>query len=185
MYKYSPYFKTLHDEVQPVGYLGRGTHCSILRCVIWHDQMLSPIKMGKFLDFAVIWDEDHDDRVIQVIEKLYISGLFSPAIFVGERKGSFSLLTANSSKLVPEHGNQSTYQKAVQNISQNQDSDPWPAYVFPYISREHSIINDNYEDVSLYLENLKRLWRLGIKNALSDECSDKPAFKFDEQALLS
>lgn len=163
MYKYSPYFNTLHNEVAPVGYIGRGTHYSILRCIIWHDSMLNPLKRGKFLDFAVIWDEDHDDRVIQVIEEIYISGLLSPAIFVGEQKGSLSILTEAASKLSSEHGEQTDYQKAIENIAQNQENDPWVAYVSPYLS-SRSIINDSDERVSLYLENLKQQWQLGVRD---------------------
>ena len=164
MHKYSPYFNTLHDEVAPVGYLGRGTHYSVLRCIIWHDNMLNPLKKGKFLDFAVIWDEDHDERVIQVIENLYISGLLSPAIFVGERKGSLSILTEAASELRSEHYEVTEYQQAVENITQNQENDPWVAYVSPYLS-SHGIIDDSYQRVSLYLENLKQQWQLGIRDA--------------------
>ncbi len=49
MHQYSPFFKTLHNEVTPAGYIGRGTHYTILRCVIWHDHMLIPLKKGKYL----------------------------------------------------------------------------------------------------------------------------------------
>src|ERR1700692_4902503 len=89
---YSPFFKTLHDETQPVGHFGRGTHYSVLQVPIWQDQWLNPLPLGSLLDFAVIWDEDHDERVIEVIENIYFSGLLAPVRFIGERKGSLSVL---------------------------------------------------------------------------------------------
>src|SRR4051812_6684669 len=85
---YSPFFQTLHDETRPVGQLGRGTHYSILRVPIWQDEWLNLLAQGLLLDFAVIWDEDHDARVMEAVEALYFSGLLSPVRFIGERKGS-------------------------------------------------------------------------------------------------
>ena len=73
-----------------MGDFGRGTHYSVLRVPIWQDEWLSPLPQGALLDFAVIWDEDHDERVMQVIEELYFSGLLGPVRFVGERKGSLT-----------------------------------------------------------------------------------------------
>src|SRR5260370_21913517 len=89
---YSAFFQTLHDEAKPVGKIGRGTHYSILRAQVWQDERLKPLKKGMLADFAVIWDEDHDERVIEVIEWLYFEGLLSPIRFIGERKGSLTVL---------------------------------------------------------------------------------------------
>lgn len=71
---YSPFFQPLHDEKQAVGHFGRGTHYSVLRVPIWHDERLKPLPQGELLDFAIIWDEDHDDRVIEPIEEMYFAG---------------------------------------------------------------------------------------------------------------
>jgi hypothetical protein len=40
----------------------------------------------------VIWDEDHDERVIGVVERMYFAGLLHPVLFVGERKGSLTVV---------------------------------------------------------------------------------------------
>src|SRR5712691_5373222 len=90
MQTYSPFFKTLHDETSSTGYLGRGTHYSILRAVVFHDPMGRPLSEGQFADFAVIWDEDHDVRVFEPIEEIYRRGLLSSFIMFGERKGCFT-----------------------------------------------------------------------------------------------
>ena len=78
MRTYSPFFQTLYDEQAPVGHLGRGTHYSVLRAAVFHDELGEILPENrykgphaKFHDFAVIWDEDHDKRVIEVIEQIY------------------------------------------------------------------------------------------------------------------
>jgi hypothetical protein len=45
--------------------LSAGTHYSVLRVPIWQDEWLNPVAQGMLLDFAVIWDEDHDARVME------------------------------------------------------------------------------------------------------------------------
>ncbi|MBD2292650.1 hypothetical protein H6G06_03910 [Anabaena sphaerica FACHB-251] len=162
MNKYLEFFKTLHDEVAPTGYLGRGSHYSVLRSVVWHDNLQHPLTKPVYHDLAIIWDEDHDIRVIEVVKLLYFAGLITPAIIVGERKGSFTLLV--SEQTVEEAGKKwlSRYQQAIEEITQSLD-DPWSAEVASINSRDHGIINDNYEKVSQYLQTINMLWQLGIK----------------------
>ena len=98
MQTYSDFFKTLHDETHPTGYLGRGTHYSVLRAIVFHDPMGRPLPQGQFADFAVIWDEDHDVRVMEPVEEIYRRGMLSSFVMFGERKGFF---TAVLSELIP------------------------------------------------------------------------------------
>jgi hypothetical protein len=95
MQKYSDFFKTLHDESSPTGYLGQGTHYSVLRAVVFHDPMGRRLSEGHFADFAVIWDEDHDVRVLEPIEEIYRRGLLSSFLMFGERKGSFTAILSS------------------------------------------------------------------------------------------
>jgi hypothetical protein len=95
MQRYSDFFKTLHDETNPTGYLGRGTHYSVLRAVVFHDPSGKPLSAGQFADFAVIWDEDHDARVMKPIEEIYRRGLLSSFVMFGERKGNFTAILSN------------------------------------------------------------------------------------------
>jgi hypothetical protein len=95
MQTYSDFFKTLHDETNPTGYLGRGTHYSVLRAVVFHDPIGTPLPEGDFTDFAVVWDEDHDLRVIEPIEEIYRRGLLSSFLIFGERKGSFTAIQSD------------------------------------------------------------------------------------------
>src|SRR5690606_15837476 len=87
MKKYSPYFTTLYDQQAPVGKLGRGTHYSILRATCWDLLEDYSRTRAKHFDFAILWDEDHDTRIIQCIEELYLEGLLPRFIAFGERKG--------------------------------------------------------------------------------------------------
>jgi hypothetical protein len=95
MQRYSAFFQTLHDETDPTGYLGRGTHYSVLRAVVFHDPMGRPVSKGHFADFAVIWDEDHDLRVMEPVEEIYHRGLLSSFLMFGEHKGSFTAIVSN------------------------------------------------------------------------------------------
>lgn len=118
MMSYSPFFQTLHDEIQPVGRLGRGTHYSVLRVPIWQDEWLNPMPQALFLDFAIIWDEDHDERVIEVVEALYLSGLLAPVRFIGERKGSLSVFIGIKTMQAWDETTLLKYREAVSAISQ-------------------------------------------------------------------
>jgi Bacterial RNA polymerase, alpha chain C terminal domain len=92
MQSYSDFFKTLHDETSPAGYLGHGTHYSVLRAVVFRDPMGNPLSEGQFADFAVIWDEDHDTRVMEPIGEIYRRGLLSSFLMFGEHKGTFTAI---------------------------------------------------------------------------------------------
>lgn len=164
---YSPFFQTLYDETHPVGRFGRGTHYSVLRAPIWQGALLNPLHEGAFLDFAVIWDEDHDDRVVGVIEDLYFSALLSPVRFIGERKGTLSVLL-DEKNVAWGAENFARYRKRVDDISRHQ-CDPWPALVeVAYTGapsfKQPSIIHAQHECVTVYLKNIDMLWELGIKS---------------------
>ena len=95
MQKYSDFFKTLHDETGPTGYLGQGTHYSVLRAVVFHDPLGKILPEGQFADFAVIWDGDHDIRVMEPIEEIYRRGLLPSFTTFGEHKGFFTAILSN------------------------------------------------------------------------------------------
>ena len=169
---YSSLFSTIHDEPGPVGNLGRGTHYSVLRCAEWFDVVRTPLQKAQIHDFAVIWDEDHDTRVFDAIERLYVSGLLSPVQFIGERKGSLTVLVAAKFYF---HGPQSVideYKKRVEEISQTSGGDCWPSEVGmfdrapgwpPHQTELEDIIADKELRVVTYLRHIDSLWSLGTK----------------------
>ena len=95
---YSPFFETLHDASHSARHSAHkfrsGTYYSVLRVPIWHDEWLNPLTQASLLDFAIIWDEDHDVRVVNAIEEMYFAGLLAPVRFIGERSGRLSVLLA-------------------------------------------------------------------------------------------
>lgn len=171
MRQYSPFFKTLHDETQPAGHLGLGTHYSVLRCVTWHGQSLEPLDKAAFHDFAIIWDEDHDTRIIPAIECLYFRGLLMPALFVGESKGLFTLLTVDSLADDLSQDSHKAYAAAVDAAAQPPGDDQWPTNIRGFSRPEGCIIEDTEERVALYLNSLRDLWSLGINPI--EQCPQK------------
>src|SRR4051794_24878565 len=159
---YSSFFQTLYDETRPVGNFGRGTHYSVLRVPIWQDEWLNPLPQAALLDFAVLWDEDHDERVVQAIEEIYFAGLMGPVRFIGERKGGLSVLIHSNQSLPWTPDALNSYHEAVSRISNGLD-DPWPATVDMVLGSEHSIINAPRENMIGYLKNIDMLWQLGRK----------------------
>jgi hypothetical protein len=174
---YSPFFQALHDETQPVGHFGRGTHYSVLRVPIWHDERLKPLPQGELLDFAIIWDEDHDARVIEPMEEMYFAGLLAPVRFIGERKGSLSVLIDSGTMEAWDEKTLRNYRAAVNRISQSLD-DPWPVTVDRVFGRESSIVHGAPEDVATYLKNIQLLWKLGRRPSLV-HLQDARAQRFD------
>lgn len=147
MHRYSHLFSTLHDEREPVSALGRGTHYSVLRAVIW------PVgRDPHFHDFAVIWDEDHDDRVIFTVEQLYLRRHLPNVLAIGERKGNvFALTHAPSTP---------SFAKELESIAQSNPGDPFCSDVGT-LDEPSGIISDRSERVSAYLAGIHALWQLG------------------------
>ena len=171
MKRYSDYFKTLHDETQSTGHLGRGTHYSVVRSLTWQDQNLSFLEKPHNHNLAIIWDEDHDERVFELIELIYLNGLLSPAIIVGERKGSFTLIIKeNSLGKISNDKYLQNYVKKIENLAESLE-DPWSIDICIFnINTDRYIINDEEEKVSLYLKNINMLWNLGISDIYKIKC---------------
>jgi hypothetical protein len=163
---YSPFFQTLHDETAPVGSLGRGTHYSVFRATGFHDEFAKPLEAARFLDFAVIWDEDHDERVLLPIERLYRSGDLSSFIMFGERKGMFFCQVAprfNGVRLP-------VAEKAVAAACVDVGGDYWTSHIsFGQHNAGGFIINADDRSVGLYLDTIKMLWKLGLKDIVEPE----------------
>lgn len=168
--QYSNLFTCLHDEPEPVGALGRGTHYSVFRSVEWLDVTRRPLALPQIHDFAVIWDEDHDTRVIEVIERIYMAGLLSPVQFIGERKGTLTAIVAARFYFSGTKVQTEAYRDAIEEIAQDID-DPWTVELgsfdrspgSPQQTFFEGIISDTNHRVGLYLANIDSLWGLGTK----------------------
>lgn len=168
---YSTLFSCLHDEAEPVGNLGRGTHHSVCRAVTWQEKDLSLLPKARVHDFAIIWDEDHDDRVVPVVEGLLMAGLLAPALFIGERKGNLTVVV-DAALFDGTQINPDEYAEKAEKVCQaNSNGDYWPVEVVPLertlegLDGEglSGLINDRSHRVLSYLRGIDVLWSLGVK----------------------
>lgn len=188
VYQYSTLFSCIYDEQEPIGNLGRGTHYSIFRAVEWLDVIRTPVNPPQVHDFSVIWDEDHDTRIINVIENIYMAGLLSPIQFIGERKGTLTVIVAAKFYYggIPDIKD---YEKKLHDIcNQSTYGDFWPVEVgmfdrspgfppdAPHQTEVYGLINDKFHRVVTYLRNIDSLWSLGTKYFLPKGNENIPVF---------
>ncbi len=165
MRTYSPFFETLYDQPEPVGRLGRGTHYSVLRSLTWWTPKGEELPEAHYHDVVVVWDEDHDTRIVDLVVALYKKRLLSPVLFIGERKGTVSVIVD-----VPELSPPlDVYSRKVERVAQSYE-DPWTASAY-FWGQPTLLIHSEPHNVRLFLENARMLWDPGIKLI--------PAGKFD------
>lgn len=169
---YSNLLACLHDEPEEYGCLGRGTHYSVFRTAEWFDVCRRPLAQAEVHDFAIIWDEDHDTRVIEAVERIYTAGLLSPVQFIGERKGMLTVIVAAKFYWHVET-DIDDYKRQVQEAIGPLD-DYWPVEVgmFDRSGARHAdwhqtdpsgLINDKDYKVNVYMANIDAIWNLGTK----------------------
>lgn len=167
---YSQFLACLYDQAEPVGDLGRGTHYSVFRSIEWRDLNGDFRDSGRFHDFAVVWDEDHDTRVIGFAEQLHMHGLLWPIIFIGERKGMLTILLWRDVDPVRER---SDWFDVVKELAETAvECDVWTADFGRFhrdpancqsLTEPAGIISDSDELVVAYLQAIDVLWQLGEK----------------------
>lgn len=174
---YSNLVSCLYDQPEPIGSLGRGTHHSVFRSVQWRSIEGDALAVGRIHDFAVIWDEDHDTRVIRVIERLHMAGLLWPVVFVGERKGVLTILFAYMAGPLRGGRDGEDHAAKILEIAQDAEDDSWICE-FGWFHRNEvieettptttsGIIADNHERVVPYLQAIDVLWQLGEKRQMT------------------
>ena len=161
--KYSPLFETVYDEPSPVGKIGRGGHYSVLSAVQWFDNYRRLIDGGKGVlqRFAIIWDEDHDTRLIAAIENAYMRGIMSPVRFIGERKGFLTILVDPEFYAHIQH-DWASYMISWKDLIEDSIDDSWEFEIHP-VSKPSGIIADHEEVLKIYLKNIENLWEIGLQ----------------------
>lgn len=164
--QYSSLFTTIYDQASSLTNSAYSTHYSILRAIEWFDVERKPLIEGQIHDFAVIWDSDHDTRVIKAIEKIYVAGLLSPVQFIGEHKGELTIILAAKHRF--GYDDFDSYVKKVSAIAANLDFDSWTTRfgMFDRGGPEHQcdfeeIIADSHDNTFVYLRSIDLQWRLG------------------------
>lgn len=171
---YSQIFACLYDQSAPVGELGRGTHHSVFRSIEWREIDGDFRDSGREHNFAVIWDEDHDDRIIQLIESLHMTGLLWPIVFIGERKGVVTILTWQDIDPTKERGD--WWQVTTEIVAHAIRNDPWTVEYGTFwrdpankgkMTDPRKIIDDDIDLVHAYLQSIDVLWQLGERRRQS------------------
>jgi len=170
---YSEILHFIYDESEAHGHLGRGTHYSVFRVPEWFDVIGKPAEKALQHDFAVLWDEDHDERIISVIERLYVNGLLFPVQFIGERKGMLTAILASNFWYSGTEAKLKAYQSQFEKLSGYVEDDWWNTefgmfdkslvHGAPHQTDLKGIINDGAEKVDTYVRNIDNLWSIGSK----------------------
>jgi hypothetical protein len=92
MPQYSTLFQCCYDESRAGPNLNY--HYSIFRAVDSRDIEQKPSALPYVHDFAVIWDDDHDTRIIHVLEEMLMAGMLPGVQFIGEHKGELTVILA-------------------------------------------------------------------------------------------
>lgn len=90
--KYSPHLHCIYDEPAPTGHIGRGTHYSVVQALSWRSEKGDLRQQASVQNVAIIWDEDHDERIIPCVEALLMAGLLHAVSMIGERKGGVTIV---------------------------------------------------------------------------------------------
>lgn len=173
--KYSQHMSCIYDETFPAEKLGRGTHYSIMRLAVESEMP------AKFRDIAVIWDEDHDLRIITAIERLQRRDLLSHVLFIGERKGAMTVLVDDVFFFGKNRYQLGRYLDKIALEVANIGGDNWQAVLGCFSpsgvnerTNHEWIIHDDDHLVQSYLRAIGVRWQLGAKLAEPSAQPDIP-----------
>jgi hypothetical protein len=88
--QYSSLFACRYD--QP--YKNNRQGYSVFRAIDSRDVEQKLTVLPHVHDFAVLWDDDNDTRIIPVLEEMLMSGLLPGVQFIGEHKGTLTVILA-------------------------------------------------------------------------------------------
>lgn len=167
---YSSILKCLYDETEPVGSIGRGAHYSVFEVPQWHDIVGQSLQKANCQRFAIVWDEDHDVRIIKVIEKLYLDGLMNGVQFIGERKGTLTVILAPRFRSYLTNMSYEDFMASVQSVTSEQIADDYWSCQFgtfdkskgsPQNTMFNGIVQSSEDKVETYIRNIDNLWSIG------------------------
>ncbi len=159
------FFKTIHSDNKAVGDIGDGSHYSVLRSTTWYDNSRLLLNEPMIHDFAIIWDKDHDNRIIEFVEHMFMNNVLSPVLFVGESKEHLTVFVSPLFRETTDEHVFQDYVSSVVELAKNQYV-PWTAEVcvFGEALTKHQIIDSSNDRVELFLKNINMLWNLGLKD---------------------
>lgn len=173
--KYSPLLPCIYDEPAPTGSIGRGTHYSVVQALSWRSSNGELHKKAALQNVAIIWDEDHDLRIIPCLEALLMAGLLHAISLIGERKGGVTIVLNSMAAVDMDEDQKRKYQEeitqVINEVVSTKHEDFW-AITFgemtetPSLStRGHEIfhrdlIQDEVQKIETYIRNINNLWNI-------------------------
>jgi hypothetical protein len=154
---YSQFFATLYDQSKPIGQSDHGDHYSVLRATSWHlpDGGLS--KRPQHFDFGVIWDSDHDTRIISVIEEIYLAGFLSRFMLFSETKGIFTATLYHGCSF--DRASPKRHQETDGIVRKTIIGDVWQTNIDTFGANKI----DPRDTKAIFYANINALWKLGGK----------------------
>ena len=86
------FFKSLHYKISPAGKSKQNKHFSVLRAGPSSNMPPNFEDISTYQAFVIIWEKEHNIKVIKIVEKLYSERLLSPILFIEERKGFLTII---------------------------------------------------------------------------------------------
>lgn len=170
---YSNIIACVYDEPEGLGNL-YGYHYSVFRTVVLVNEAGNVLPRNQLHHCAVIWDDDHDTRIISVVEQLYIANLLRTIAFIGEHKGEVNVLFAPvfAMRFTPQQ--QEAYRREITKIIANPfHGDSWTTQFGQFIPAKQANsacttvtanllgMESSIEDA--YLNHIHNMWRLGVR----------------------
>jgi hypothetical protein len=171
--KYSPLLHCVYDETAPTGQIGRGTHYSVVQALSWRSNKGELRKQAAVQNVAIIWDEDHDERIIPCVEALLMAGLLHAISMIGERKGGVTIVFNSMSAAYLSEDQKRAYreevEKVINDVVETKYEDYWSVTFgemteTPSLAKtghqifHQSLIQDDVQKIETYIRNINNLW---------------------------
>lgn len=178
---YSSLFACLYDEPEGLGNM-HGYHYSVFRAVTHFDEAGETRRNCNLLHhFAVIWDDDHDTRIISVIEQLHIANLLRTIAFIGEHKGEVNVLFApRFASAVPPQQHDYCRKAITDIIAKPIHRDAWTTQFGHFIPAKQSatdtanLLGMPPEVEYTYLSHIHNMWGLGVRMFEASDSASTP-----------
>lgn len=161
---YSTLFACIYDQTGSAAAVGGNPPYSVLRSTQARDRDGRGCRRMTLHDFVVVWDDDHDERVIHVLERLHMAGILWPLVFASENRGNLTLLYQGNLDLPPG------YEDEVRSICNGDLGDSWNVRLVPFnrpsvfdFNTDVNAVPGAGENAISYLCSIDRQWKLGLR----------------------
>jgi len=144
------FFQKLYDET-PTHHVYEDGHYSVYRAVIY---------VGRSYchhTFAVLWDADHDERILELIAEVMRRGFLHNYVLFGEHKGHVTAFMKPETVDWPDPPN-----TLLESIAQDMPDDAWSATEY-CLSQSLGLTWARDRGIDAYLRNIEERWPLGFK----------------------